>query len=105
MVPHLKYMYISDSTKVTQAKQSKQTAEPIVPQIKWNTDSIEFNGKVHQLPITKDYMLREYSDIFKGIDPPKRIIPHQTEGTVQTSTAPTKISPSSHAISIQSRIE
>ena len=30
-------------------------------------DSIELNGKIHKLPITKDYMLKEYSDVFKGI--------------------------------------
>ena len=52
--------------KATQVKQSKQTEEPVVPQIKWNTDSTELNGKVHKLPITKDYMLKEYSDVFKG---------------------------------------
>ena len=57
----------SESTKATQAKQSKQTIEPVVPQIKWNTDSIELNGKTHKHPITKDYMLKEYSDIFKGV--------------------------------------
>ena len=61
------HVHKSESTKVTQAKQYKQTTEPVVPQIKWNTDSIELNGKIHKLPITKDYMLREYSDIFKGI--------------------------------------
>ena len=33
-----------------------------MPKLKWNTDSIELNGKVHKLPITK-----EYSDIFKGV--------------------------------------
>ena len=38
-----------------------------MPKIKWNTDSTELNGKVHILPITKDYILREYNDIFKGI--------------------------------------
>ena len=38
-----------------------------MPKIKWNTDSIGLNGKVHRLPITKDYILREYKDIFKGI--------------------------------------
>ena len=27
----------------------------------------ELNGKVHKLPITKEYMLKEYSDVFKGI--------------------------------------
>ena len=57
----------SESTKATQVKQSKQTEEPVVPKIKWNTDSIECNGKVHKLPITKDYILKEYSDIFKGV--------------------------------------
>ena len=61
------HVHKSESTKVTQAKQSRQTTEPVVPQIKWNTDSIELNGKIHKLPITKDYMLREYSDVFKGV--------------------------------------
>ena len=56
-----------EPTNATQAKQSRQTAEPVLPQIKWNTDSIELNGKTHKLPITKDYMLKEYSDVFKGI--------------------------------------
>ena len=55
------------SSKATQVKQLKQTTEPVLPQIKWNTDSIELNGKMHKLPITKDYMLKEYSDVFKGI--------------------------------------
>ena len=49
----------SESTRATQAKQSKQTKEPRVHQIKWNTDSIELNGKVHKPPSTKDYILRE----------------------------------------------
>ena len=51
----------------TLEKQSKQTDEPVIPKIKWNQDSIELNGKVHRLPITKEYMLKEYSDVFKGI--------------------------------------
>ena len=57
----------SESNKATLEKQSKQTDEPVIPRIKWNQDSIELNGKVHRLPITKEYMLKEYSDIFKGI--------------------------------------
>ena len=61
------HIHKSESTKVTQAKQSKQTTIPVVPQIKWNTDSIELYGKIHKLPITKDYMLSEYRDVFKGI--------------------------------------
>ena len=57
------HVHKCESTEASQAKQSKQIAEPVVPQIKWNADSIELNGKVHKLPITKDYMLREYSDM------------------------------------------
>ena len=57
----------SESSKTTLEKQSRQTDEPVVPKIKWNQDSIELNGKVHRLPITKGYMLKEYSDVFKGI--------------------------------------
>ena len=62
-------------------KQSKQTDEPVIPKIKWNKDSIELNGKIHRLPITKECMLKEYSDVFKGIgNTTWRPIPHQTEG-------------------------
>ena len=43
----------SESSKATLEKQSKQTDEPVIPKIKWNQDSIELNGKVHRLPITK----------------------------------------------------
>ena len=57
----------SESSKVTLKKQSKQTDEPVIPKIKWHQDSIELNGKVNKLPITKEYMLQEYSDAFKGI--------------------------------------
>ena len=57
----------SESSKATLEKQSKQTDEPVVPKIKWNQDSIESNGKTHKLPITKEHMLKEYSDIFKGV--------------------------------------
>ena len=61
------HVHKSESVKATQAKQLKQTSEPVIPQIKWNTDSIELNGKTHKLPISKDYMLKEYSDVFKGV--------------------------------------
>ena len=61
------HVHKNKSTKATQAKQSRQTTEPVVPQIKWNPDSIELNGKIHKLPITKDYMLKEYSNVFKGV--------------------------------------
>ena len=50
----------------TQEKQSRQTDEPILPKIKWNKDSIKLNNKVHRLPITKEYILKEFSDVLKG---------------------------------------
>ena len=56
----------SESSRAMQEKQSRQI-EPVIPKIKWNEDSIELNGKVHKLPITKEYILKEYSDVFKGI--------------------------------------
>ena len=62
-----KSLHKNKTIDATQAKQSKQTTEPVLPHIKWNTDSIELNGKIHKLPITKEYMLREYHDVFKGI--------------------------------------
>ena len=54
-------------TEITQAKQAQQTTEPVLPHIKWNTDSIQLNGKTHKLPITKEYILKEYNDVFKGV--------------------------------------
>ena len=54
-------------TEVTKAKQAQQTTEPVLPHIKWNTDSIQLNGKTHKLPITKEYILKEYNDVFKGV--------------------------------------
>ena len=51
----------------TQEKQSRQRDEPILPKIKWNKDLIKLNNKVHRLSITKDYILKEFSDVFKGV--------------------------------------
>ena len=62
------HVHKMESIKSTQIKQSTQTSEPVIPQIKWNTYSIELNGKTHKLPITKDHMLKEYSDIFEGVE-------------------------------------
>ena len=44
-------------TEITQTKQAQQTTEPVLPHIKWNTDSIQLNGKTRKLPITKEYIL------------------------------------------------
>ena len=55
------------SIETTQTKQAQKTAEPVLPHIKWNTDSIQLNGKTHKLPITKEYILKEYHDVYEGI--------------------------------------
>ena len=43
----------SESTKATQAKQLKQISEPVIPLTKWNTYSIELNGKHTNSPSPK----------------------------------------------------
>ena len=46
-------LHKNGSTRATQAKQSKQTTQPVLSQIKWNTDSIELNGKTYKLLLQK----------------------------------------------------
>ena len=53
--------------EIAKTEQSHKTTEPVLPSIKWGSDHIQLNGKTHHLPITKDYILREYRDVFKGI--------------------------------------
>ena len=45
--------------EITQTKQAQQTAEPVLPHIKWNTDSIQLNGKTHISYLSpKEYILK-----------------------------------------------
>ena len=54
--------------KVVQKEQVKDATESVRPVIQQSTDSsITINGKAHQLPITKEYLVREYADVFKWI--------------------------------------
>ena len=41
--------------------------EPKSPQVSWCENSITVDGKNHPLPTTKEYILHEYADVFKGI--------------------------------------
>ena len=46
----------------------KAVTEPVRPVIQESADSsITINGKPHQLPTRKEYMLKEYADVFEGI--------------------------------------
>ena len=50
----------------TKAK-SSTAQEPKSAQVSWCKSSITINGKTHPLPTTKEYILHEYADVFKGI--------------------------------------
>ena len=41
--------------------------QPVKPTVKCNRDSITLNGKTHSLPTTKEYLMKEYKDVFSGI--------------------------------------
>ena len=41
--------------------------EPKSPQVSWCKNSITIDGKTHPLPTTKEYILHEYADVFRGI--------------------------------------
>ena len=50
----------------TRAK-SSTAHEPKSAQVSYCKSSITMNGKTHPLPTTKEYILHEYADIFKGV--------------------------------------
>ena len=41
--------------------------KPKPAQVSWCKSSITINGKTHPLPTTKEYILHEYADVFKGV--------------------------------------
>ena len=50
----------------TKAK-SSTSHEPKSPQVSWCKSSRTINGRTHHLPTTKEYILHEYADVFKGV--------------------------------------
>ena len=40
---------------------------PKSPQVSWCKNAVKINGKTHPLPTTKEYILHEYADVFKGV--------------------------------------
>ena len=40
---------------------------PKSPQVSWCKNIVTINGKTHPLPTTKEYILYEYADVFKGV--------------------------------------
>ena len=50
----------------TKAKTST-THKPKSAKVSWCKSSVTINGKTHPLPTTKEYILHEYADVFKGV--------------------------------------
>ena len=46
---------------------SSTTHEPKSAQVSWCKSSVTINGKTHPSPTTKQYILHEYADVFKGV--------------------------------------
>ena len=40
---------------------------PKSAQVSWSKSVVTINGKTHPLPTTKEYILHEYADVFKGV--------------------------------------
>ena len=54
------------------ATRAKSTTKhvPKSPQVSWCKNSVTINGKTHPLPTTKEYILDEYADVFRGVGTP-----------------------------------
>ena len=84
---------------------SSTAHEPKSAQVSWCKSSITINGKAHPLPTTKEYILHEYADIFKGVGTlPGGPYQKKLKRLLQTSPAPTQISAIGNAVCPQSRI-
>ena len=46
---------------------SNTAHRPKSAQVSWCRSSITLNGKTHFFPATKEYILHEYADVFKGV--------------------------------------
>ena len=99
------HVHKNESIKATQAKQSKQTTEPVVPQnmehrlhkTQWQNTKAPHHQRLHVEGIQWCFQ--------RCGDPARKTISHHTKGVVQTSATPTQVSPSSHAMHLQSRIK
>ena len=64
----------SHNTKSTSQAQTHAHLKTIsttkVPEVKVYEKEVHINGKVHKLPLTKGYILKEYKDVFTGIGTP-----------------------------------
>ena len=88
----------------TKAKSSTEH-KPKSAQVSWCKSSVTINGKTHPLPTTKEYILHEYADVFKGVGTlPGGPYHMKLKRLLQTSPAPTKISTIGNAVCLQGRV-
>ena len=59
----------------------------------------------HPLPTTKEYILHEYADVFKGVGTLPGGLYHIKLKDLQTGSTPTKISTIRNAVCLQSRVD
>ena len=64
--PSLNQTAQKEHRAATKAK-SSTAPEPSSPKVTWCKSSVTINGKTHLLPTTKEYILHEYADVFKGV--------------------------------------
>ena len=55
-----------DEIRAATTVKSSTTHGPKSAQVSWCMISVTINGKTHPLPTTKEYILHEYADVFKG---------------------------------------
>ena len=68
----LKTMPTTDQTAQEQCRaairvKSTTAHGPKCPQVSWYENAVTINGKTYPLPTTKEYILHEYADVFKGV--------------------------------------
>ena len=64
--PTTKQAAQEEHRNATRAKSSTAHG-PKSPQVSWCKNAVIIKGKTHSLPTTKEYILHEYADIFRGI--------------------------------------
>ena len=83
---------------------SSTAHEPKSAQVSWCKSSVTINGKTHPFPTTKEYILHEYADVFKGVGTlPGGPYHIKVKRLLQISPEPTQVSAIGNAVCLQSR--
>ena len=58
---------VQEEHRVATIAKSSTAHGPKSAQVSWCKSSITINSKTHPLPTTKEYILHEYADVFRGV--------------------------------------